>query len=116
MPLKSGSSRKTISANIRREIHAGKPQKQAVAIALNKAREALYRKANEAHAHAIEGDNDRYLSRESKATRWRLAAKAHRDLATAYHSVGASDNARYHDNKAKACDRSEAEHRSKVKS
>lgn len=38
MPLKEGSSRETVSANVATEINAGKPQKQAVAIALNKAR------------------------------------------------------------------------------
>lgn len=35
MPLKKGSSDKVVSANIRKEIAAGKPQRQAVAIALN---------------------------------------------------------------------------------
>lgn len=37
MPLKSGSSKKVISKNIRTEMHAGKSQKQAIAIALRKA-------------------------------------------------------------------------------
>lgn len=34
MPMLKGSSRKTISENIRREIHRGHPQKQAIAMAL----------------------------------------------------------------------------------
>lgn len=38
MPLVKGSSKKAIKTNIETEMHAGKPQKQAVAIALNTAR------------------------------------------------------------------------------
>ena len=38
MPLKKGSSKADISANIKTEMKAGKPQKQAIAIALNEAR------------------------------------------------------------------------------
>lgn len=40
MPLVKSKSKKAISKNIKTEIEEGKPQKQAVAIALNEARKA----------------------------------------------------------------------------
>jgi hypothetical protein len=37
MPLKKGKSKKTVSANISTLMHEGRPQKQAIAIAMSEA-------------------------------------------------------------------------------
>jgi hypothetical protein len=42
MPLKKSTSKEAVSENIRTEIKAGKPQKQAVAIALDVQRRAKH--------------------------------------------------------------------------
>lgn len=44
MPLRKGSSKKTISKNIATEIRAGRSKEQAVAIAMNKAGKSKKRK------------------------------------------------------------------------
>lgn len=44
MPLKRGRSQKVISENIRTEIKAGRPRRQAIAIAMRKAGKAKPRK------------------------------------------------------------------------
>lgn len=44
MPLKKGSSKATVSKNIGELVHSGRPQKQAITIALSEKRRSGHRK------------------------------------------------------------------------
>jgi hypothetical protein len=55
MPLKPGKSQKTISGNISEMMHSGHPQKQAVAAALNMARQAMERGGSPKHPKVYHG-------------------------------------------------------------
>ena len=46
MPLKTGKSQKSISYNISELMHSGRPKKQAIAIAMDKAGKSKRKKKN----------------------------------------------------------------------
>jgi hypothetical protein len=53
MPLTKSSSPEAIAANIKREISAGRPQKQAVAISMSTARKAANDSGNMAKVRSL---------------------------------------------------------------
>lgn len=55
MPLKKGKSKATISANIRELMHSGRPQKQAIAIAMSEA--GMSRRKRKRHGMSVPRPN-----------------------------------------------------------
>jgi hypothetical protein len=62
MPLIKSTSKKAIGENIAREIRAGKPAKQAAAIAYSVQREARKKKRSDSHSSQIEELGSAYES------------------------------------------------------
>ena len=58
--LKKGKSKEVISKNIATEMHAGKPQKQAIAIAMSKAGLSKDKKTKHHSDHIPEGSQGMY--------------------------------------------------------
>lgn len=69
MPLKKGKSRKVVSDNIKTEMRAGKPQKQAVAIALTKAGKSYKQTGKKKSAKKKTGKNQRASTKKKSAKR-----------------------------------------------
>ena len=51
MPLMSGKSQKAISANISELVHSGRPQRQAIAIAMSKAGKSRKKRKGGSYDH-----------------------------------------------------------------